>query len=40
FPDPGPSSTDLVYAGSRAGLKASDTLRYGRRGRGANLRTG
>ncbi|CAD7855952.1 MAG: hypothetical protein, partial [Olavius algarvensis Gamma 1 endosymbiont] len=25
---------------SRAELKASDTLRYGRRGRGANLRTG
>jgi len=37
FPDPIPSSTDLVYAGSRAPLTASDTLRHGRRGRGANL---
>jgi len=40
FPDPEPSPTDLVSAGSRAWLTALDTLRYGRRGRGANLRAG
>jgi len=40
FPDPVPASTDLVSAGSRAWLKASDTLRYWRSGRGANRHTG
>jgi len=40
FPGLEPASTDLVYAGSRDSLTASDALRFGRWGRGANLLLG